>query len=90
MRILLPVLLLAGCATTPDPIIVEKPIEVKVPVSAPCMGPRPSEPAPLLHLLTTEEWKQLTTDQRDAYLFAQALKRKIYGDELTAAAAGCD
>lgn len=81
-------LALAGCATR-EPVIVERVVEVKVPVAAPCMGERPGPVAALINSIPREEWDALTTDQREHLLAAQALERKLYGDRLTDAAAGC-
>lgn len=82
-------MLLAGCAQKQGSIIKEVPVEVKVPVVVPCMGERPEEVLSLRDQFTREEWEALTTDQRENLLAAQALLRKIYGDRLTAASAGC-
>lgn len=78
---------LAGCA--PKTIYVDRPVEVRVPVTVPCMAERPAEVVSLRDTLTREEWDALTTDQRENLMGAQALLRKIYGDRLTAASAGC-
>lgn len=79
--------LLAGCQTRT--VIKEVPIEVKVPVAVPCMGERPGPVGALIDSLSRDEWDALTTDQRANLLAAQALMRKIYGDRLTDASAGC-
>lgn len=81
-------LLLAGCAT-PDTIIKEVPIEVKVPVTVPCMGERPEEPQALRDFISRDAWDALTTDQRENLTAAQALAHKNFGDRSTVAAAGC-
>ena len=81
-------LALAGCVTR-EPVIEERFIEVKVPVTVPCMGQRPGAVTALIQSLSRAEWDALTTDQRANLLAAQALERKIYGDRLTDAAAGC-
>ena len=80
-------LMITGCA--PQIVYRDRPVEVRVPVSAPCMGERPDEPISLRDQLTREEWDALTTDQRENLMGAQALLRKVYGDRLTAASAGC-
>jgi hypothetical protein len=77
---------LAGCTRT---ITKEVPVEVRVPVTVPCMGDRPGAVTALIDSLSRDEWNALTTDQRANLLAAQALERKIYGDRLTDAAAGC-
>ncbi len=88
-----PILLLApfalvGCAS--NPVIEEKFIEVKVPVSVPCVnGERPTEVVPIKEQYTREEWDAMTTDQREKLLVANGLVRKSYGDKLYVATAGC-
>lgn len=88
MRVLLLALLLGGCATTRT-VIKEVPVEVRIPVSAPCMGQRPDPVSGLRESLTRQEWDSLSTDQRENLLGAQALLHKIYGERATIAAAGC-
>lgn len=92
MRVVIGLLILislAGCS--PKVITKEIPIEVRVPVPAPCVqGDRPAEPESLRDRMSREMWTNLTTDQRENLLAAQALDRKAYGDRLTAATAGCD
>lgn len=88
MRFLPFLLPLAAC--TPATVTVERPVEVKVPVSAPCvLGTKPSEPASLQTKIGRQAWNALTTDQREKLLASQALSRKAYGDELTAVTSGC-
>lgn len=77
---------LTGCTRT---IIKEVPVEVKVPVTVPCMGERPATVDALRDSLTREEWDLLTTDQRENLLAAQALAHMIFGNRLTDASAGC-
>jgi hypothetical protein len=79
-------LVLSGCGGT---VIEERIVEVKVPVTVPCMAPRPGAVTALLDSLSRAEWDALTTDQRANLLAAQAMERKIYGDRLTDASAGC-
>lgn len=80
------ILSLGGCTRT---VYVDRVVEVKVPVSAPCMGERPAPVTPLRDLFTKEEWQALTTDQRDALVGAQALAHQILGQRATVASAGC-
>lgn len=82
-------IVLAGCTTHKVPVIKEVPVEVKIPVSAPCMGARPAEVKSLKSIVSREEWDALTSDQREKLLGAQSLKHKSYGDKLTVASAGC-
>jgi hypothetical protein len=77
---------LAGCTRT---ITKEVPIEVKVPVTVPCMGARPSPVQALRESLSREEWDALTTDQRANLVAAQAIERMIYGNRAADASAGC-
>lgn len=86
--ILLAPFALAACAS--GPVIEEKFIEVKVPVSVPCvLGERPTEVVPLKEQLTREEWDAMSTDQREKLLLANGLVRKTYGNKLYVATAGC-
>ncbi len=87
MIIALAACLLAGCAT--KTVYVDRVVEVKVPVAAPCMGQRPTDEVALRDQIGREQWDALSTDQRANLLAAQALARKVYGDKLTDAAAGC-
>lgn len=90
MKLFAPIIiaaLLTGCQTRT--VIKEVPIEVKVPVAMPCMGARPGDVTALRETMSREEWDSLTTDQRENLMAAQALARKIYGDRLTDASAGC-
>ena len=80
---------IAGCAHTPEQVIVEKPVEVKVPVPVPCVVNKPSEPGSLRDKVDRTTWSYMTTDQREKLVGAQALDRKAYGDALTAETAGC-
>lgn len=81
---------LASCANKPRPTVVkEVPVEVKVPVSAPCVVNRPEAPQPLSAVILPEEWRVLTTDQRENLLASQALNRKAYQEKLEVAVAGC-
>jgi hypothetical protein len=77
---------LAGCTRT---ITKEVPIEVRVPVAVPCMLARPEVEPSLKEQIERDQWDDLTTDQRANLVAAQALARKLYGDRLTDAAAGC-
>jgi hypothetical protein len=81
-------LTLAGCVTR-EPVIEERIIEVKVPVTVPCMGQRPDPVQALRDSIGREEWAVLTTDQRAALVAAQALAHKLLGERATDASAGC-
>lgn len=82
-------LALAACAGKSEPVIVERPVEVRVPVSVPCMGERPATITALIDKMPRTEWDALPTDLRANLLAAQALERKLYGERLADAAAGC-
>jgi hypothetical protein len=82
-------LLVAGCAGRPEQVIVEKPVEVKVPVAVPCVVNKPSEPTSLRDRVPRATWDAMTTDQREKLAQAQAMERKAFGDRLTIATAGC-
>lgn len=80
-------LTLAGCQTAP--VIRTEVQTVNVPVLVECLGDLPKEVIALKTQYTEEQWNQLTTEQRNNLVIAQALDRKVYGDRLTAASAGC-
>lgn len=80
---------LMACAPKTVQVIKEVPVEVKVPVHAPCVVNRPTPPAPLRDKILPEEWRALTTDQRENLLAAQGLGRKAYQDRLEVSTAGC-
>jgi hypothetical protein len=86
--ILLPFLALAACKDPPV-VYVDRPIEVRMPVAAPCMGDRPAEVAALRDSIGREVWDALSTDQRANLLAAQALARKVFGEQASDASAGC-
>ena len=72
------------------PVVVEKIVEVKVPVSVACRaGERPEEPVALRDRIDRNIWDAMTTDQRQNLISAQALDRKAFGDKLTVNTAGC-
>jgi len=92
MRLALPLatlLCLTACAGDREPIIQTRTVEVKVPVTVPCMGERPGPITALSDSISREQWDALSTDQRANLLAAQALERKVYGERATDAAAGC-
>ncbi len=81
--------LLAACAGKSEPVIETRVVETKVPVTVPCMGERPATIAALIDSIPRAEWDALPTDTRANLLAAQALERKLYGERLADAAAGC-
>jgi len=80
-------LALTACQTRT--IIKEVPVEVKVPVTVPCMGARPDIVESLRNSIGRDEWDTLTTDQRENLIAAQALAWKILGWQGLDASAGC-
>lgn len=82
-------LFLAACAGKPEPIIETRTVEVRVPVTVPCMGERPASVTALIDSIPRAEWNALATDVRANLLAAQALERKVYGERASDAAAGC-
>jgi hypothetical protein len=82
-------LLCVACAGKPEPIIETRTVRVEVPVTVLCMGERPPAVQALIDSVPRDRWDALTTDQRANLLAAQALERKLYGERLSDAAAGC-
>ncbi|MBA3831674.1 MAG: hypothetical protein H0X34_07235 [Chthoniobacterales bacterium] len=83
-------LLVAGCATTPQVIYRNRPVEVKVPVAQPCVaGVRPTAPLPLNKQYTADQWKGLDTKQKAAIVSRHALDLKTYGENVNGATAAC-
>lgn len=81
--------MLAACAGDPEPVIETRTVEVRVPVTVPCIGERPAPITALIDSIPRDEWDALPTDTRANLLAAQALERKLYGERLSDAAAGC-
>lgn len=89
-RIILTALLVSGCATTPQVVYRDRPVEVKVPVAQPCVvGARPAAPLPLNKQYTADQWKALDPKQKAAIVSAHALALKTYGENVNGATAGC-
>jgi len=84
---LLIALTLSSCASTP--VIKEVIQTVNVPVLVECLGGLPPDVRPLKELYNEEQWNRLTTDQRNNIIIAQALDRKVYGEQMASASAGC-
>lgn len=83
-------LALTGCATTPQVIYRDRPVEVKVPVAQPCVvGTRPAAPVPLNKQYTADQWKALDPKQKAAIVGKHALELKTYGENVNGATAGC-
>lgn len=82
LGVMLCILLLAGCATTPPPA---QPVEVRVPVAVPCKAPMPVRPAFAVDALPVDSgvWDQM------AALRAERYQRKGYEAELEAAVQSC-
>lgn len=82
-------LALAGCASSPDTIVRDRPVEVSVPVPQPCAGKRPAKVKPLKEQVPPGEWEQRDVRQKAALVAAQGLDRQTYGEQLDAATAAC-
>jgi hypothetical protein len=80
---------LASCAGKREPVIETRTVEVRVPVTVPCLGEKPATITALIDSIPRPEWDALPTDTRANLLAAQALERKLYGEKLADAAAGC-
>lgn len=76
---------LAGCATAPAPVTIEKPIEVKIPVAVPCVKGLPDQPVFL------DDRALLTGSGAQVFdrVWADHLARRDYIDELRAVLIGC-
>ena len=83
---LLPLIALAGCTST---VVKDRPVEVKVPVTAPCVTNKPKEVQALRDRVTKERWASLSTDQRQSLLLSQGLDRKAFGEQAMVVIAGC-
>lgn len=85
-------LALSGCAAKLPPLIVtqDRVIEVKVPVSVPCVsGERPVAPKPLNQQFSAEQWRAFDSRQKAAIIGRQSLAVKSYAEALNAATAAC-
>lgn len=90
LGIILCFVLLSGCATTPQIIYQDRPVEVKVPVAQPCVsGVRPIAPKPLNQQYTADQWKALDPKQKAAIVSKHALDLKTYGENINGATASC-
>jgi len=84
-------LLVAGCATTPQVVYRDRPVEVKTPVVQPCVvGTRPTAPLPLNKQYTADQWRALDPKQKAAIVSQHALELKTYGENVNGATAGCN
>ena len=80
-------LALAGCTKT---ITQERPTVVKVPVSAPCIGVRPSPVPTLQERFPDVVWAGMDVRQKAGAVGKQLLDRQAYGARLDAASGGCE
>lgn len=85
-KIILPLMLLGACTRT---VYEDRPVEVKVPVTVPCVKNKPAEVQALRDRMTREKWDSLSTDQRQSLLLGQGLDRKAFGDQAMVVIAGC-
>lgn len=87
---LIAALSLAGCATAPQIVYRDRPVEVKVPVPQPCVsGVRPAAPVPLNQQYTAAQWKALDPKQKAAIVSKHALDLRTYGENINGATAAC-
>lgn len=88
--IILAALALSGCATTPQIVYRDRPVEVKVLVPQPCVaGARPAVPLPLNKQYSAAQWKALDPRQKAAIVAKHSLDLKTYGENVNGATAGC-
>lgn len=78
---------LTGCTKT---ITQDRPVVVKVPVSAPCVGARPSPVPTLQERFPDAVWAGMDVRQKAAAVGKQVLDRQAYGARLDAAIGGCE
>lgn len=86
VRALMVLLTTAGCTTT---VTKPVPVEVKVPVTIPCVVDKPQEVKALRDRIKKDQWAALSTDQRQSLLLSQGLDRKAFGDKAMTVIAGC-
>ncbi len=84
--LLFSVLLLGACTRT---VYQDRPVEVKVPVTVPCVKDKPVEVKPLRDQMTRQQWDALSLDQREKLLLGQGMDRKAFGDKAMVVVAGC-
>lgn len=80
-------LALTGCTRT---ITQERPTVVKVPVSAPCVGVRPSHVPTLQERFPDAVWAGMDVRQKAGAVGKQLLDRQTYGARIDAATGGCE
>jgi hypothetical protein len=85
-KIVVLALLTAGCTST---VVKDRPVEVKVPVTVPCVKDKPKEVQALRDQMTKERWASLATDQRQSLLLGQGLDHKAFGNKAMVVIAGC-
>lgn len=76
--------LLSGCTASP-PVVIEKPVEVRVPVAVSCVKALPVKPV----FKTDEQLKRGSDYQVVNDLLADRLAREIYELQLEAVLKGC-
>ena len=81
-------LALAGCGG--KTITQDHPVVVRVPVSAPCIGVRPSPVPTLQERFPDAVWAGMDVRQKAAAVGKQVLDRQAYGARLDAATGGCE
>jgi hypothetical protein len=79
-------LLLAACA---KPIVEDRPVAVKVPVSAPCTTLRPDAVPNLATAYPDDAWQTMDVRQKAAAVSENAVRLRTYGEQLGAATGAC-
>lgn len=71
---------LTGCSQT---VVEYRDVIVKVPVATPCIpdGARPTAVTPVQETVPREQWDSMSTDQRQAKLLANGVRRVAYEHE---------
>lgn len=80
-------LALTACTKT---ITQDRPVVVKVPVSAPCIGVRPSPVPTLQERFPDAVWAGMDVRQKAGAVGKQVLDRQAYSARLDAATGGCE
>lgn len=76
--------ILSACGGT---VVQDRPVRVNVPVVQSCALPRPVPVVPLKE--QPIDWTSLDVRQKSALVGKQGLDYKTYGEQLSAATAGC-
>lgn len=79
---------LAGCS---DTVVEYRDVIVRVPVATPCIpdGARPTTVTPVRETIPREQWDAMSTDQRQAKLLANGVRRVAYEHEAETVLVAC-